>query len=99
MDVNGTAAGQRLPLPPEPELGRRLRLQADVYASMARVCLNRPRCTAFTTWGVTDAYTWLDWFENPQKLKTAPLLFDVDNAPKAAAAAVRSALTASPRQR
>lgn len=98
VDINGSVDRRRLPLPAEPELGRRLALQADIYASMMRVCLNQPRCVAFTTWGVTDAYTWLDWFDNPQALKTAPLLFDTSNAPKAAAAAVRTTLSGSARR-
>jgi endo-1,4-beta-xylanase len=33
--------------------------QADLYAELLDVCLERPACTSFTLWGFTDTYTWL----------------------------------------
>ncbi|HEX2724152.1 MAG TPA: endo-1,4-beta-xylanase [Gemmatimonadaceae bacterium] len=32
--------------------------QGGVYANMLGVCLARPKCTAFVTWGFTDLYFW-----------------------------------------
>lgn len=50
--------------------------QGRVYAEMLGVCLARPRCTAFVTWGFTDLWTW----DNPGFPKsggwTDPLPFD-----------------------
>jgi endo-1,4-beta-xylanase len=98
VDVNESADGHPLQLPPEPELSRRLGLQADVYASAMRACLRVPRCSGITTWGVGDARTWLDWFRNPDGVKTAPLLFDTSYVPKPACLALRDLLESTPRR-
>ena len=65
--------------------------QADAYGRIVDACLAVAACTEVTTWGVTDADTWLDSqgiFPPP----TRPLLFDESFAPKPAYEAVRSAL-------
>jgi endo-1,4-beta-xylanase len=67
--------------------------QADAYERVVRACLAVAGCTEITTWGITDATTWLDnlgIFPPP----TRPLLFDDSFAPKPAYHAVRSALAA-----
>jgi endo-1,4-beta-xylanase len=92
VDVNESSNGRPVALPPEPELSRRLVLQADVYASAMRACLRVPRCTGFTTWGVGDAHTWLDWSGNPDRVKRAPLLFDTGYLPKPAYQALHDLL-------
>jgi endo-1,4-beta-xylanase len=46
-------------------------------------------CVAFTVWGLTDKYTWIDAFYHRQDM---PLLFDSNYKPKPAFYAVRNAL-------
>jgi endo-1,4-beta-xylanase len=41
------------------DLAQRLAAQADVYGMVARACLELPACVRFTTWGFTDAVSWL----------------------------------------
>jgi endo-1,4-beta-xylanase len=98
VDINESAERGPVPLPPEPELSHRLRLQADAYASAMRACQQAPRCTGFTTWGVGDAHTWLDWFGNPDHVKRAPLLFDTGYMPKPAHQALYDLLESRPRR-
>lgn len=98
VNVNERPNGLSIPLPLEPELSRRLSLQADVYASAMRACLRVPRCTGFTTWGVGDAHTWLDTFRNPSGVKTAPLLFNTSYAPKPAYRSLYDLLASRPRR-
>ncbi|HEX4365032.1 MAG TPA: endo-1,4-beta-xylanase [Solirubrobacteraceae bacterium] len=61
-----------------------LKQQAQAYGAAARACDAVSACTRFTTWGFTDALSWIGSAE-------APLLFDADYRPKPAFAAVRSA--------
>ena len=61
-----------------------LKQQAQAYGAAARACDAVPACTRFTTWGFTDALSWIGSAE-------APLLFDSNYKPKPAFAAVRSA--------
>jgi endo-1,4-beta-xylanase len=61
-----------------------LALQADAYGAAARACNAVAACTRFTTWGFTDALSWIGAGE-------APLLFDAAYRPKPAYEAVRSA--------
>ena len=67
----------------------RMARQAATYGAAARACNAVAACTRFTTWGFTDAVTWLPAAESG-------LLFDRSYRPKAAYAAVRSAF--APRQ-
>ena len=67
--------------------------QAEAYRRILDACLAVAACREVTTWGVTDASTWLDAqgiFPPP----TRPLLFDEHLAPKPAYDAMRSALAA-----
>jgi endo-1,4-beta-xylanase len=40
-------------------LDERLAKQADVYSGVAGICVEQPACVRFTTWGVTDRFSWL----------------------------------------
>jgi endo-1,4-beta-xylanase len=60
-------------------------LQAAVFAAGAQACRAVPACTRFTTWGMTDASSWL----GPS---AQALPFDRDLAPKPAWAAILRAL-------
>lgn len=62
----------------------RMARQADAYGATARACNAVAACTRFTTWGFTDAVSWLPAAESG-------LLFDRSYRPKLAYAAVRSA--------
>jgi endo-1,4-beta-xylanase len=62
----------------------RLQRQAQAYAAAARACNAIALCTRMTTWGITDAVSWL----NPGE---AGLLFDGGYQPKPAYSAVRAA--------
>ncbi len=66
---------------------------ASVYATQARIYRSlysgfaaRPSVTSVTTWGVSDAQTWLNSF--PVSRHNYPLLFDPDRQPKTALYAV-----------
>ena len=37
----------------------RLERQRRVYRASARACRKNPRCTSFSTWGVSDGVSWL----------------------------------------
>lgn len=68
------------------DVGRpeRMQRQALAYGAAARACNAAPRCTRFTTWGFTDAVSWLSAGESG-------LLFDGRYRAKPAYAAVRAA--------
>jgi endo-1,4-beta-xylanase len=70
----------------------RLQLQAQAYGAAARACDEVPACTRFTTWGFTDAVSWLGSGESG-------LLFDRRYQPKPAYDAVRSAIAQVPATR
>ncbi len=59
--------------------------QARVYRQVAGACQALPACGRFTTWGFTDASTWLGTGERP-------LPFTATGAPKPAWRAIESAL-------
>jgi endo-1,4-beta-xylanase len=70
----------------------RLKLQAHLYAQVTKACLGSPNCTAISTWGVSDTYSWISdpyWGGSPE---AKPLMFDEDMKPKPAYFAVRDAL-------
>ena len=60
--------------------------QAKLYAELLNACWEVPKCTAFTTWGFTDAKSWLlDKKDNTGRPKwVSPLPFDKDFQPKLA---------------
>lgn len=64
--------------------------QADIYRDTLSACLDVPRCTGMTVWGISDAYTWVEGIigvPNPR-----PLLFDESFQPKPAYDAVLEVL-------
>ncbi|MBN1529332.1 MAG: endo-1,4-beta-xylanase [Thermoleophilaceae bacterium] len=66
--------------------GRRDALeQARIYRRVAAACRDLPACGRFTTWGFTDASTWLGTAQRP-------LPFSAAGEPKPAWRAIRSAL-------
>lgn len=62
-----------------------LRRQAAVYGSVAAACRAQPACARLTTWGFTDASTWLG-------SHTRPLPFTAAGEPKPAWRALRAGL-------
>ncbi len=69
---------------------KRLAEQAKVYAGLLQTCLQAKSCTAFTTWGFTDRYSWIGDLTG---LGEAPLLFDKSYRPKAAYKAIQQVLS------
>ncbi len=70
----------------------RIERQNLLYSEMVKACLSAPNCTALSTWGISDQYSWMSdpiWGGSPD---TKPLLFDDKMQPKAAYYAVRDAL-------
>jgi endo-1,4-beta-xylanase len=74
-----------------------LKKQATLYRNMLQACLAVPQCRSFSTWGVTDRYSWIPEFFPGQG---AALLFDSDDRAKPAYHSVRRLLrnTASGRR-
>ncbi|HSQ27796.1 MAG TPA: endo-1,4-beta-xylanase [Anaerolineales bacterium] len=59
----------------------KLSAQSRVYRHAIAACINAPNCRGFSTWGLTDRYSWIpDYTGN----EDAPLLFDVEGQPKPA---------------
>jgi endo-1,4-beta-xylanase len=79
LDVAVTEMDVRLDGEGTPD--QKLATQRQVFSDAAQACRLEPRCTSFTTWGISDRYSWL----GPA---AAPLLFDVGLEPKPAFAAV-----------
>lgn len=65
--------------------------QADAYRRVVGTCLAVDGCVEVTTWGVTDAHTWLD-SQGLHPTPTRPLLFDLDYSPKPAYFAIHQLL-------
>ena len=59
----------------------KLDAQASIYRDMLSTCLSVKRCTAFVTWGFTDAHSWIPAFTGHSD---APLIFDEKYRPKVA---------------
>jgi endo-1,4-beta-xylanase len=73
---------------------------ALVYGSYLCLVLEEPNASVALTWGISDAYTWLnashgDWARRPDGAKQRPLPFDADFHPTPAFAAAREALDAA----
>ncbi len=66
-----------------------LAAQAAIYQSVFTACRAAPNCTAFLTWGITDAYSWI-----PSTFPGfgAGLLIDAQNQPKPAYTSVADVL-------
>jgi endo-1,4-beta-xylanase len=58
-----------------------LQTQTKLYRNMLQACLLVPQCRSFSTWGVTDRYSWIPEFFPG---RGAALLFDQDYQPKPA---------------
>lgn len=67
--------------------------QAEAYRTIVATCLAQPACEEVTTWGISDADTWLDG-QGILPAPTRPLLFDEAYAPKPAYDAVAAELAA-----
>jgi endo-1,4-beta-xylanase len=55
--------------------------QARMYRQVFSACLNSPNCRGFSTWGLTDRYSWIPDYTGKTD---APLLFDNKGQPKPA---------------
>ena len=80
---------------PSSDLATQFDVQRQRYHDIVAVCVQNPKCMSITTWGVTDAHTWLD---DPAQLWWAgqgphyPLLFSADGSAKPAYDGVIQAL-------
>ena len=50
-------------------LEKRLLDQAEVYRGVAALCAEQPACVKFTTWGVTDKWSWLGAHEHGLRVR------------------------------
>jgi hypothetical protein len=71
--------------------GCELAWQRDAYHDVVAACLASPACVGVTTWGITDAFSWIAGFFG---IDGAPLPFDEAYARKAAWFGMRDALAA-----
>ena len=70
-----------------------LQAQAQTYQRILTICLENPGCTAFQTWGFTDAHSWIP---SSYAGYGDALPFDVNYQPKPAVASILSALQTVP---
>jgi endo-1,4-beta-xylanase len=66
-----------------------LKAQARLYRAMLQTCLAVPQCRSFSTWGVTDRYSWIPEFFPG---RGAALLFDASGHAKPAYWSIKRAL-------
>ena len=81
-------------VPTDPSDPNALQFQARQYGEITQACLDVAGCTEVTTWGLTDARTWLasmTYYPQPSR----PLLFDDDYRPKPAYDRVRRTIAHS----
>jgi len=64
--------------------------QADDYAAVVRACRSTARCVGVTTWGITDAHSWVPSFFSGYG---AALPFDANYRPKPGVSAMIEAFT------
>lgn len=67
----------------------RLAVQADIYIAVMEACLRVDNCSTYSTWGIADAYNWIERRWGPDE----PLLFDDNFRPKPAAFGLANLLT------
>ena len=67
-----------------------LELQAEMYAEVARACVEAPNCNTLVVWGLSDQYAWVPSWRVPED---SPLLFDEDFNPKPAYFALAQVLS------
>ena len=53
-----------------------LERQKEIFKNIMAICLENFHCTNFTTWGLTDKYSWLRTRENNPLPDAQPLFFD-----------------------
>jgi endo-1,4-beta-xylanase len=90
VDIAITELDIRMQLPPDQT---KLTQQANDYRTVLQACLAVPRCTTFTTWGFTDAFSWVPGFFSGQG---AALPFNENFQPKPAYTALVQALGGPP---
>lgn len=73
----------------QPATAAMFQAQAAVYRDMLQTCLAVSRCRSFSTWGVTDRYSWIPTFFPG---RGSALLFDADYRPKPAVRRIRRVL-------
>jgi endo-1,4-beta-xylanase len=66
-----------------------LELQKEIYRDLTAGCLSVAACRGITTWGISDAFTWIEGFFG---VRGAPLPFDENFQPKPAYDGIREAL-------
>ena len=71
------------------DLASKLEIQRHIYHDIISACVKEPGFIGVTTWGFTDACSWLDLPYGPDH----PLVFDETYNPKPAHDGVRQALT------
>jgi endo-1,4-beta-xylanase len=86
LDVAITELDVRVAVPPT---AAALAAQAATYAVARDACTGAPNCESFTTWGFTDAYSWIPAFVPGQG---AALPWDAALQPKPAYSAIASLL-------
>ena len=86
LELHITELDIRMPLPVTPAL---LETQAQNYRELLKLFLEFPQARSCTTWGITDRYSWI-----PTEFKGygAALLWDENDRPKPAHAALLDAL-------
>jgi len=67
-----------------------LRVQAEIYGSIATACVKHPGCTAIQTWGFTDKYSWIGSHSHHTQGAASP--FDREYWAKPAYNALRNAI-------
>lgn len=72
-----------------PSDDKAFKAQAKLYRNMLQACLLVPQCRSFSTWGVTDRYSWIPEFFPGHG---DALLFNKDYRPKPAYYSIRSLL-------
>lgn len=73
----------------------RLARQTDLYRDIARVAVEAPNCSGITTWGISDAHSWLGAFDGPDDV--GPLPWDRRYEPKPALMAMKQAFVEAAR--
>lgn len=66
-------------------------IEAGIYYSMARACIDSGACHSFSELGITDKETWYNYM-GPSTADARPLMFDQNYKPKPAYYAFRNAL-------
>ncbi|MFM7225203.1 MAG: endo-1,4-beta-xylanase, partial [Actinomycetota bacterium] len=93
-DLGLEVAVTELDVPTSPTDAAAFTKQAVEYGKVVDACLALDGCTEVTTWGITDASTWLDGL-GTFPIPTRPLLFDAAYAAKPAYDTVRARLAAA----